>query len=1218
MTLTAGQQRCVDVLDRPLAVAAGAGSGKTFTLTQRIVNALETGFVEDIGQVMAITYTRKAAGELKARIGAALRACGRTDQALKVDGAWISTIHGMCARILRAHALELGLDPGFAVVEGADADRLMGQAVEEALTAARLGMPERTEALFSEYAAASRGFRGTSVEQMLATMVGAAGANPNGADAFRIPQSRIVPAFAVEQAADMLGQIRDLAAAQKASGTRDKWIDQADQILETLLAQAGVDDALTALRLIAPIKLNKQFGDAEYKAAVDDARMAIDGLAIGLRLSASEKHLRTLTEIARDAYDRFAQLKRRTGVLDNSDLLVLAARALDDNPRIAAHYADAFKLIMVDEFQDTDQLQVDMAKRLAGTEGKRLCTVGDAQQSIYRFRGADVSVFRRHVAHVRERNPEDVIQLSDNFRSHGDILAFVERVFARPNMFGGGFMHLEASRTEPDEEHPAALAAPRILIQHTCAPAKGVASSETLRVAAERIAQHFAQLRAAGCPASDMVLLLGAMTHAGVYAQAMRDADLPCVIAGGTVFAQAPETKAVLDAACVLANPHDTQALYRLLAGPVFELEDADLLALATVYDEAGVPHRRGIDEGLRACARSLEQGGAVPEGAGTRLVCAVRIVTQALCDAAVVPASRLVRRMVIESGWLSRLQMQGSEGLAVAGNVCKALRFLAREQAEAGCGSVQLAQRFAAELDAMKEGPGALSSADSDFVRIMTIHKSKGLEFPVVAVADLDGSAFADKLLVEDVGGSIYLSLDLDRSGAAIGGAANPSAEQVRAAYAGAIDEGADEDDLAGILGQGCDAFGQRVALALREAQGEAEEGKRLLYVALTRARESLVISVRGKCSGKNPCGLSDSLLAETARALGYGDEDTVPDRATYAFGGTQPAVVERVLLAPDGTDDADGLSAMLDADAPQESETPFQIALPSDTSTGQGVPVRLAHQGIFSYSSIADASHEGDLLERLASAFAISETTGQGSVAYAPASTSAIAIVPQNGISWDDPDWEAPVPFADGLADSDKATDLGTAFHRLAQYAVGARGADGALTMPPQDRIDALSRACGLGSEARLRLRDALERWFGSEIAAHMGTCSNLHAEVPFIVRIDAAQRRSLYLEGEIDLLALSEDGLSARVIDYKTGGGPDETPDGLACKHVMQASCYAYALLRDGVHSVDAAFVRVERTDPFDPEQPQIVRYRFCIDNLAVLEQAIVSVAAAQGPR
>ena len=105
------QRKAVLATEGPLLLLAGAGSGKTFTLTRRIVHALESGYLTDIDQVLAITFTSKAAGEIKSRVKGALRAGGMTEQALKTDEAWISTIHGMCSRILRAHALELGLDP---------------------------------------------------------------------------------------------------------------------------------------------------------------------------------------------------------------------------------------------------------------------------------------------------------------------------------------------------------------------------------------------------------------------------------------------------------------------------------------------------------------------------------------------------------------------------------------------------------------------------------------------------------------------------------------------------------------------------------------------------------------------------------------------------------------------------------------------------------------------------------------------------------------------------------------------------------------------------------------------------------------------------------------------------------------------------------------------------------------------------------------------------
>ncbi|WP_270575496.1 UvrD-helicase domain-containing protein, partial [Candidatus Collinsella stercoripullorum] len=134
------QREIVTTLDRPLFVSAGAGSGKTFTLTRRILWALspESGpFIDHLDQVLAITFTKDAAAEIRERVRAALIGAGMAEEALTVDDAWISTIHGMCSRILRAHALELGIDPEFTVVE--DADELVARAVDRAVARAEAG-----------------------------------------------------------------------------------------------------------------------------------------------------------------------------------------------------------------------------------------------------------------------------------------------------------------------------------------------------------------------------------------------------------------------------------------------------------------------------------------------------------------------------------------------------------------------------------------------------------------------------------------------------------------------------------------------------------------------------------------------------------------------------------------------------------------------------------------------------------------------------------------------------------------------------------------------------------------------------------------------------------------------------------------------------------------------------------------------------------------------
>ena len=169
----------------------------------------------------------------------------------------------------------------------------------------------------------------------------------------------------------------------------------------------------------------KSFGSKDFRAQIDEALPEFAALVMELRLGAAAGLLETLVELARSALASYAQRKRQRGVLDNNDLLVMAARAIEDNPGIAALYCDKFKLVMVDEFQDTNEQQVQMISHLSGDDAEHLCTVGDAQQSIYRFQGADVTVFNNRGRHVDASCQRS---LTTNFRSHADILSFVEKV----------------------------------------------------------------------------------------------------------------------------------------------------------------------------------------------------------------------------------------------------------------------------------------------------------------------------------------------------------------------------------------------------------------------------------------------------------------------------------------------------------------------------------------------------------------------------------------------------------------------------------------------------------------------------------------------------------------------------------------------------------------------------------------------------------------------
>ena len=1191
MALTIGQEKCVNTLDKPLAVSAGAGSGKTFTLTRRIVHALESGYLTDIDQVLAITFTSKAAGEIKSRVKGALRAGGMTEQAPKTDEAWISTIHGMCSRILRAHALELGLDPAFKVADEATVRTLLDASLEEVLggrddlvTVAEGVSPERLDALFASFDVHSAGPRTASVEGMVRQLVEAASAHPDGMASVVAPPEAPSPIKLLAQLVDVAETAYALADGVKPGSTRDKFLAATQDALESARELIGRgSDGLTYRRALSAMNgfpvPGRNFGkNTPYGEQAVELAEQYCAIAAQARCGLVQEQLATLIDVAKSVADAFARRKREAGLLDNNDLLAFASRAFRDHPAIQAAYADRFKLVMVDEFQDTDQLQVDMIKRMAGEGFSRMCTVGDAQQSIYRFRGADVSVYRCHLEDVRRRNPEGIIELPDNFRSHGDVLALCDRVFEQPQVFGAEFMSLAPGRAESKVKRPFLPDGPRVQVQVTVTPSRGVASADAAAVAARRVAKSFSEFAAAGHRPGDMVVLLGGMGRANVYAEALRAEGLPCVVAGGSIFDRAPEVALMVRLAQAIANPKWTTALFEVLSSELFALSADDLLELSTGMDEErGIPRRRAFDQGFRHIERKVASGRTVSPA----LAACASLMRRASEQVGNVALADIMQGIVADSGWLARLETAGPEGLARAGNVYKAIRMARDIEAAGGMGPAGVAEELALRVELAKEAPGALSAEGGDFVRIMTVHASKGLEFPIVAVAELrDDAARSQALECCSIEGRTYVSLDgghvLERlkekasSLVAKSGSYQPFCEF-------------DDEELAAMVSRSQLPADRRAAIKLHEERGEAAESRRLLYVALTRAKEALVVSMRGKSSKVDATGLSKSCWGDVQSALVGECCVFEPGVSMFDFGGQRPARVECVHLTPADVEEllgtsgaADGAASQVDGEPGADELAPGgcpaggkpgTIALPvvRPYEPERGKPYEGARAGMFSYSSIAE---DGDGFAD----FSVEDA----------ADDAASASL--------------------GARDADAATSLGTAFHRLAQLAALAWQSGCALERPDAARQQALERSCGLSAEQRDRLDAALERWFASDIASRVGACESVSPETPFLVRVggpcDAA-----YLEGEIDLLGCvvpagtrEQPAGSALVVDYKTGGSPAETAEQLHEKHLLQATCYAYAALLEGYAQVECVFVRVEQDRADAPGQPQTVSYRF----------------------
>ena len=1227
---TEGQRAVVTTLDAPLMVSAGAGSGKTFTLTQRVAFALspEAGGagLTSVDELLAITFTTKAAAELKGRIKGLLLSEGLEAEALKVDDAWVSTIHGMAARILREHALEVGLDPAFQVIGEVEADELLAEAAERVVARARAAGAGPVHELLSREKLSGSSFNDRGAVDFALAVAERVHAMPRGFEGLVEAPDPVSPSLVVRCACEAAAEMRAAAEAwSKPSKTKVAFLERLEAAVEAAeawladapaagFADAGFDaDRFGAVFYGFPLTTGAAVGKADAPA-FEAWQTAMVEIEREVRAGLSVRWQTAVTMLAREIEEEFARVKGPSR-LDNGDLLTRCAAALSEHPSIAASLRARFKIIMVDEFQDTDRLQVDIIGRIARPGFANVCTVGDAQQSIYRFRGADVNVFTEYRSDLRARaGQEALVQLDWNFRSHGDVLALVERIFSQPTVFGDDFLRLEA-RGAVSKESDALFdggARPRVSLSAVHYPARGFDASRARDAGAEAVAEHFAELAAAGARPGQMVILLGKMTHAHRYAAALRARGIPSMIAGGSVFSRLPEPALVSALLRWAVNATDDEALYQVLASPLFAVSDDVLLALASSTGDDGSVHRRRLAAGFLSPqwddeARAL----GLSENDLAAFTMARRQLLAFARRARAGDATGALRGLLVGSGLLDRLQDAGVDGLAQGANLAKALR-LAADMEAASQGIASLAAAFDAHLACAKEAPGALAAAEGDFVRIMTVHASKGLEFPHVAVADLkDGRESAGPLVVENVGTFSFAAASRVPEGAF----ADAAAKYDRQAKKLGLD---DDDELLALFEDAASApdrlraltCGRRYGALAAYARAQAlAEARRLLYVALTRASRSLFVSMVFK---RDPAkGYGDTGIFEDIHdALPWGCEGA---RAVSEldYGGSAPArVVFRQLGAEEdaeGTEDADssadaghlgdpGACGGGEADggagegggSGEDSGDAFVVAVREELPAPALLPCNFARAQLYSYTSLSGTHAHSD-----------EPATEDEEEAAVPAPAPASEAIAGQ----------------EGNVTPESATALGTAFHRLAQQAI-ERSEQGALFTPGEAAIAAQIQKEGLSTGQQERLRQALDRWLASDEAARFAAYENRAAEVSFIVQVPASPSdgsaagvwESFFLEGEIDGLADNGDG-AAFLIDYKTGGRDDETDAELDAKHRLQASCYAYALMRAGYTSVEAHFLRIERPSAENPRDPQIVPYHFETADLPALEALII---------
>jgi ATP-dependent helicase/nuclease subunit A len=1118
--LTDEQRAAVELRDGSLLVRAGAGAGKTSVLVERFARAVTEDEVPVDG-ILAITFTEKAAQEMRRRVRTRLLELGRRDEARAAEQAWISTIHGFCSRLLRAHALAAGIDPEYRVLDALEAERIALDAFDEALEsflgaggdAARLEMvaaytPDRLREMVRTVHSRlrSRGQRRPQLEPVQPPVVGDERQRLQGAATAAAVELGSLPDPGKQVSAGLVAVERCLALMERLTAGTPPQVAFAEPGELDRLALKGSAKALSSEICLA------------YKQALADYRQ----LCLAHRQFLDHTLLRDLLALFGEGYEL---AKRRRSGLDFEDLELLARDLLRADEGLRARYRERFAHVLVDEFQDTNPLQNELLELLADDN---LFRVGDERQSIYGFRNADVEVFRRH--HAAAGAAGRARSITVNFRSRGEVLDAIDHAFTE--LWGEDFEPLRErpdARAEPPRVHPPV----ELLVvdkhkgrwDERLADAGEDPLGQGLRAVtpwraleARLLARRIDELTGPDGPyrRRDVVLLLRATTHMACYERALEERGVATHVVGGRGYWSQQQVTDLRHWLAALANPLDELALYSILASP---LVGASLDAVALIGLEARASEREAwhvIRERDDLLARLSD--------ADRRRVERFRKVFEAQRRSApTVSLETLIDRAVTQTGYDQHVLALPAGDRRMA-NVRKLMRMARHYEVEQGRdlrGFIDaVAER---DLISEREGEAPLEAEQLDAVRLMTVHRAKGLEFPVVCVADLgkDGREEAGALRISD-DGQIGLRLASLGSGAV------------------------DTEEL------------ERIKLAQREAD-EAEE-RRIFYVAATRAEEHLVLSGATDLESLPPAKALAEPLRWVWRAF-------CPELPSEGASGVQegsyegrPLHVRWQRLTPATLDE------LLDADDRRPVRPP-----PAEAGGGeqarldQGVPPapRALPVSRLSYSGLA-------AYKRCSYRFYLEKALGlPGGRALEP---GALGV----------PELDAPLAAVVDDAESDELSPLlrGTLVHALLEHVDFRRP-----SVPSEADVAALIE--GYGAAVRevdvADLRDMVARFLGTELSARLGRARRVRAELPFAFTLapPGAGGRTLLVNGFLDVLADEPEG--ALIVDYKSDRLEGRDPRRLVDDdYGAQRLVYALAALKAGAGRVEVAYALLERPD------------------------------------
>jgi ATP-dependent helicase/nuclease subunit A len=908
MEFNKAQRLAIEKLDQDISVSAGAGSGKTRVLVERFCRLVRDGLARPT-EILTVTFTEKAAKEMKERIVARFREWSkeangeRFEQAAReVEAAYIGTIHGFAARILRENAFAAGIDPRFAPITETEAD-ILGERVLEALMAKNFAAGTQ-EYIDLAFAVGRRNVAGAV--KFLAGQTASLGIDP-----LALP----IQSVSVDELAALARAYIDLAreiAIQPLEGT-DAFVGRLEEFRGLFPSVQGAMEATVSRLAVEGEALYAREFDWDACTLVEEAtkkpptnvggkdwresfakpvREAAEDFKAAMLVPVSAYQSRCLARVAADWLHEYGEAKKRRGGLDFNDLLLKTRDLLigpDELPTaVARFYRSRFKYVMMDEFQDTNELQASLIR--AVTPPDRFFTVGDIKQSIYSFIHSDVEVFQNHHRRIAETGGE-AIPMTENYRSRPGIIDFVngffEKVWAEDPDFefealeASGDFHDDAGRVVEfiwTEVPPGSEADTGRQVKTSAAEAARTKEARAIAARigrllgthggeAMRVTEKDDRTKSRPLHAGDILILFRATSDIKIYERALAAAGINYYVVSGRGFYGSREVQDVINLLRAVDNPLDDIAMSAVLRSPFAGAGEDVLWYLSRRGSEAS--KRNGK---LFTALRAVEDVGGLSERDRRTLLTFRQVFDQLRIARS---ESRLVKflELAVELTSYDLKLLAGRDGKRRFANLRKLID-VARESAAAGVFDISefIAHLERMQIVAQREGEAPTEAEESSVVRLMTVHGAKGLQAPVVFMAD------CSRRLSGGRNGGVF------RFDKELGAAAK--ARDLRSNKL--MDTRASKE------------------IDARSKARDAAEVKRLLYVAATRAQEQLIFcgtpAFDGGPGGKDSFAEVGSWTGWFERAL---DINQAPEAAdvTVEAGGLKLRLLAAEKLAADIT---------------------------------------------------------------------------------------------------------------------------------------------------------------------------------------------------------------------------------------------------------------------------------------------------------------------------